>query len=301
MNGAAPEDATENLASTERVGTDRQAKGLFVPVSKYRTFNPGSFMSIRDWTETQSHDNLLKFRTTQTEAPESANDDNKRTFMSLPRKLARCSARTSFNNHLGAELANVSDPEVPGFLVRPPVFSPIRTLSSITSFKKSSFLTDDKMSVHKADRLVDTFQAESPDTGRKTNTFLVPSDRNNQLLQTHSKSNFNAHSSTFTPEFRIDSDIGSFQQSKYKAGVLEPAANLDHSKSSQRIDTNIDLAEILLKEDRFQSFVHFKHEKEKKTIGQPLRSLHEADSSHPTIKSVPAGPPIDTNSSSASE
>lgn len=301
MNEATREDAAENLASTERFGTDRQAKGLLVPVSKYRTFNPGSFVSIREWTESQSHDNLLKQRTGQTEAPQSVLGSNlKRAFISLPQMVARHPASHFFSKPLEPERANVSDPEVPGFLVRPPVFLPIRTLSSISTCKKSSFHTDYKHNLFTGDKLADSCHAEAPETERKSNAFLMPSERN-QLLQTHLKSALNAPSSTFTPEFRIDSDLGSIPHSKSRSGMLEPAANLDISKSTHRIDTNIDLAEVLLKEDRFQSFLHSKQARDKKPGEPPVRSLEEAQSFRLKLKREPTGPPNTINSSSASE
>lgn len=302
MKGTTQEDVTENLESTERLGTDRKAKGLFVPVSKYRTFNPGSFVSIRTWADSQSHDNLLKLRTGQTEAPETSHENNmKRAFMSLPLKVARKSCGISFNFHQDAEKANVSDPEVPGYFVKPPVFSPIRTLTSIASSKKPAVYSNKKLSPVREEKQVDSFQVEGQETERKSNAFLVPSEKNTQLLQAHSKSNLNPPSSTFTPEFRIDSELGSFQHSRNRAGNLEPATNLDNSKSSNRIDTNIDLAEILLKEDNFQSYLHSKEVKVKKTDELAVRSLQEAVLSQPKLKRKPTGPPNAINSSSESE
>ena len=238
----------------------------------------------------------------QTEAPHSAFDSKaKRAFMSLPLKPARISASISFNKSHEPERTNVSDPELPGFLVKPPIFLPIRTLSSISSCKKSSFHTEDKSNPFNEDKLADTYHHEAPESEMKSNAFLMPSERNNQLLQAHMKSSLNAPSSTFTPEFRIDSDLGSIPHSKSRSGMLEPAANPDNSKSTHRIDTNIDLAEMLLKEDHFQSFVHNKQAKEKTTSEHPVRSLQEAISSRPTLKREPTGLPNSMNSSSGSE
>lgn len=306
MKEASLDGAIENMVSTERTATDHLAQGLVVPVANYTIFHPGSFLITGDRAGSQSHDNLLESRNAMSDIPKCKYLARpreiivERTGFSLPPKLAHQTSRFPFLKIHAVEKANVSDSEGSSYLVTLPIFSPIKTLSSIYSSNNNSPKNEQADNHSIQNRPAEIFQVESPGIEKQSNGFLIPSERNNLAPQGQNKS-IRLASSTFTPDFRIDSEAESIHQSKGRNPLQESAPNPDNSKSTNRVDTNIDLAEMLLKEDRYQSFVTSKHQKEIRLEEGATRSHEEPNKSRskpPTRK--PTGFPPILNFSSGS-
>ena len=307
MKEASLNGAIENMVSTERTATDLQAKGLVVPVANYTIFHPGSFLITGDRAGSQSHDNLLESRNAMSDVPKGKYLARpreiivERTGFSLPPKLAHQTSRFPFLKIHAVEKANVSDSEGSSYLVTLPIFSPIKTLSSIYSSVNNSPKNEQQaLNQSIQNRPAEIFQVESPGIEKQSNGFLIPSERNNLAPQGQNKS-IRLASSTFTPDFRIDSEAESVHQSRGRTPLQESVANADNSKSTYRIDTNIDLAEMLLKDDHYQSFVNSKHKKEIELEDVAARSQEEPNRSRsrpPTRK--PTGFPPILNFSSGS-